>query len=247
MKPAGERLRMKDLCAATGLSRQAIHFYIAQGLVPEGTKTGRNMAWYDAHHVERLQLVRRLQEERFLPLHAIRAMLTDDTAALPASQRGLLAEIAARLPAELLGSTPRPVALTDALARHGVDADDGERLIDAGFLPVRGEGDARELDADSERVLALWAQWRDLGFSRERGFEPSDLAIFADAIAQLVAVETRLLLERFGDLAPTAAAPLLERALPLVHATLIHFHLTAVRTVLATAALPTPRRIDAAD
>ena len=32
--------RMRDLCSITGLSRQAIHFYIQQGLVPEGTKTG---------------------------------------------------------------------------------------------------------------------------------------------------------------------------------------------------------------
>ena len=32
---------MKDLCAQTGLSRQAIHFYIQQGVVPEGKKTGQ--------------------------------------------------------------------------------------------------------------------------------------------------------------------------------------------------------------
>ena len=28
------RYRMKDLCEATGLPRQAIHFYIQQGLLP---------------------------------------------------------------------------------------------------------------------------------------------------------------------------------------------------------------------
>ena len=38
--------RMKDLCEASGLPRQAIHFYIQQGLLPPGQKTGRNMAWY---------------------------------------------------------------------------------------------------------------------------------------------------------------------------------------------------------
>ena len=36
--------RMKDLCDRTGLPRQVIHFYIQQGLLPEGQKTGRNMA-----------------------------------------------------------------------------------------------------------------------------------------------------------------------------------------------------------
>ena len=248
-KPAAAgapRLRMKDLCAATGLSRQAIHFYIQQGLLAEGAKTGRNMAWYGPAHVERLQLIRRLQEERFLPLAAIRAMLADDTAALPPSQQGLLAEIAARLPTELLGDHGRTVGFADALARHGVEPADGERLGELGFVAVRGEGAARELPAEHERLLGLWAQWRALGFTPDRGFAPDDLAIFAEVAERLVAYETRILLDRFGDLPASAAAPLLERALPLVHATFIHLHQTAVARFFATADLPTPRRPDAA-
>jgi DNA-binding transcriptional MerR regulator len=247
-QPVGgtDRLRMKDLCAATGLSRQAIHFYIQQGLLDEGEKTGRNMAWYGPAHVERLRLIRRLQEERFLPLSAIRAMLAADTAALPASQQSLLAEIAARLPTELRGDHARTVRLADALARHDVTAADAERMIALELLPVRGEGEDRELPADSERLLALWAQWRALGFSAERGFTPDDLTIFVEVARQLVAVETRLLLERFGDLAPAAAAPMLERALPLVHATFIHFHQASVRTFFAAAEVPTPGRSDVA-
>ena len=41
---AAHPYRMKDLCELTGLPRQVIHFYIQQGLVPPGVKTGRNMA-----------------------------------------------------------------------------------------------------------------------------------------------------------------------------------------------------------
>ena len=44
--------RMKDLCELTGLPRQVIHFYIQQGLVPEGHKTGPNMAYYGEEHLE---------------------------------------------------------------------------------------------------------------------------------------------------------------------------------------------------
>ncbi|HMY59542.1 MAG TPA: MerR family transcriptional regulator, partial [Pseudomonadota bacterium] len=70
-----DTLRMKDLCARTGLPRQAIHFYIREGLLPEGRKTGRNMAYYGEEHIERIALIRRLQEERFLPLRAIKVVL----------------------------------------------------------------------------------------------------------------------------------------------------------------------------
>ena len=49
------RYKMKDLADATGLDRQGIHFYIQQGLVPEGYKTSRNMGWYSEAHVERMK------------------------------------------------------------------------------------------------------------------------------------------------------------------------------------------------
>ena len=89
--------RMRDLCTMTGLSRQAIHFYIQEGLVPQGTKTGRNMAFYGPEHVERIRIVRRLQEDRFLPLKQIRALLDGDADRVGAGQRALLPEVRARL------------------------------------------------------------------------------------------------------------------------------------------------------
>ena len=85
VQPVNERVdrsrwpyRMKDLCARTGLGRQAIHFYIREGLVPPGHKTGRNMAFYGSEHLTRLELIQQLQHERFLPLKAIKAMLNEE-------------------------------------------------------------------------------------------------------------------------------------------------------------------------
>src|SRR4051812_29405876 len=93
--------KMKDLCARTGLPRQAVHFYIQQGLVPEGHKTGRNMAYYGPEHVERLLLVRRLQHERFLPLKAIRALLDERDDAFSPAQRRLLEDVKQHLRPDL--------------------------------------------------------------------------------------------------------------------------------------------------
>ena len=59
---------MKDLCDRTGLPRQVIHFYILQGLLPEGEKTGRNMAYYSEAHLDVSGLFASWQHERFLPL-----------------------------------------------------------------------------------------------------------------------------------------------------------------------------------
>ena len=232
-------LRMKDLCAETGLSRQAIHFYIQAGLLPEGQKTGKNMAWYGQEHVERLRLIRKLQEERFLPLKTIRALLSGETDELPDSQRNLLAEVSTRLPVAVTGAE-RPTLLVETAARHGIPLAEAERLIEIGLLGVRGEGDAREISSDGARLLDLWSQFRAAGFTRERGWVVDDLIPFAAAADALVAHETRLLFERMSDVDPRDTAAMIERALPVVQATLILFHTGAIREVFANAGTRTP-------
>ena len=63
-------LRMKDLMRESGLSRETVHFYIAEGLLPPGRKTSRTTAEYSQEHVERLRWIRLAREEQFMPLRA---------------------------------------------------------------------------------------------------------------------------------------------------------------------------------
>ena len=67
--------KMKDLERASGVGRETIRFYIREGLLPEPERPGRNVAWYDPSFVERLALIKELQRKRFLPLHAIKAIV----------------------------------------------------------------------------------------------------------------------------------------------------------------------------
>jgi DNA-binding transcriptional MerR regulator len=226
--------RMKDLCERTGLSRQAIHFYIQQGLLPEGRKTGRNMAWYGEAHVERLALIRRLQEERFLPLKAIRALLDDETAHLAASQRSLLLEVKSRLPPRLRGDdAPNAIDIADAAARHGVALAEVEQMVAAGVLPVREADGKRTIPTTSQWILDAWAQLRALGFSQDNGFTPEDIAIYEEAASALVRREATMLIGRMSHLPAAQLATLIEKALPIIHASFIQFHTTAVRTFFA--------------
>lgn len=68
-------MRISELVAATGVSKETIHFYLREGLLPRPKKTRRNMAYYDASHVERIELIRRLQSEKYLPLEVIKKVL----------------------------------------------------------------------------------------------------------------------------------------------------------------------------
>ena len=68
-------LRMKELSKATGLPKSTLLYYVDQGLLPEPEKTSPNMAFYAPECVERVALIRQLQENQRLPLAKIKAML----------------------------------------------------------------------------------------------------------------------------------------------------------------------------
>ena len=72
-------LRMGELAEASGVPAPTIKHYLREGLLPEGTKTSRNMAYYPPEFVDRIRLIKRLQEERFMPLRAIKEVLDEGT------------------------------------------------------------------------------------------------------------------------------------------------------------------------
>ncbi|MBL0194071.1 MAG: MerR family transcriptional regulator [Myxococcales bacterium] len=143
---APRRLKMQHLVQRTGVPRQVIHFYIQQGLVPEGTKTGRNMAYYDESHVERVALVRKLQHERFLPLKVIKAMLDQTDEAFSPTQKRLFAEVKAHLSSASGLVSDDGLVDVDALAKaRNLAPADLEDLEKAGYVVLgkRPGADAR--------------------------------------------------------------------------------------------------------
>ena len=120
-------LRMSELAERSGVSPATIKHYLREGLLDGDdavVRTSRNMAWYPPEFVDRLRLIKRLQEERYLPLRVIRDVLGG-------GRRVPRPELAARVPAEVLdrlaeigvlspddrGYGPDDVRIADAIAR----------------------------------------------------------------------------------------------------------------------------------
>lgn len=226
--------KMRDLCERTGLDRQTIHFYIQQGLVPEGQKTGRNMAYYSNEHLERIRLVRELAHERFLPLKAIRAVLDGEEEAFSPEQRAIMSEVRTRVRSAL-----RPVAESQLVAASKVCTDTGcslkevQQLEEAGLLTLRGEGAAAEVPQEDVWIVEAWMRLRQAGFDPALGFSPLDLAVYGEAMKSLVRQEARMFATRVGALSPDQAGKLLDRGLPLINEFLATLHTTRARQLLA--------------
>lgn len=74
--PTNERLlKISELAAAAGVSKQTIHFYLREGLLSPPVKSSRNMAYYDVNHIEEIRLIKEMQEQSYLPLAVIKLIL----------------------------------------------------------------------------------------------------------------------------------------------------------------------------
>lgn len=223
--------RMKDLCELTGLDRQTVHFYIAKGLVPEGHKTGRNMAYYGPEHLERIRLIRELQHERFLPLDAIRAVLEGEDAGFTHEQKAMLVEVKHRVADVLRDARENEtlVPLTDLLRVHGVTLAEVRQLVEIGLLAlVEVEGEAR-LPEQDVWLVELWGGLRAAGFSDELGFGVHDLAMYAELVSELFRREVRSMVPRLARLPADRAAELFRRGLPLINGFLSRYHTAKAR------------------
>lgn len=225
------RLRMKDLVEATGLERQAIHFYIQQGLLPAGRKTGRNMAWYTQAHVDRLLSIRKLQQEHFLPLKAIKAVLDGTDEDFSPEQRAFLRGVKRQLRGELSAEDRGSMLGTKELTeRYGVDQEDLEEAAELGVVGVSKDEHGNLMIAEADAwMVELFGQMRKLGFTRELGFSVADLRFYEDAMNRLFREEIKLISGRLSTLQPDEAAAMIEKALPLIHSFLTRYHASRVR------------------
>lgn len=232
--------RMRDLCALSGLSRQAIHFYIQQGLVPRGRKAGKNMAFYGEAHVERLRLIRTLKHEQFLPLKAIRALLTNQAVGLDDKQRQMLQQIKARL-ADGLADPGGQRATIDvaALARRlgNVEIAEVRRMAEIGLLAViEAPPGTLRINQEDAWLLELWSEFRAIGFSGELGFSVDDLAMYEQVVSALFEREAALLVDRLVDVDPAQTAQMVQSALPIVHAFFARYHAAQVKSFFSAVA-----------
>lgn len=68
-------MRIAELAAASGVSATSIKWYVSEGLLPPGERTGYNQTSYDDDHLARLRLIRSLVEVGGLSVAAAKQVL----------------------------------------------------------------------------------------------------------------------------------------------------------------------------
>jgi DNA-binding transcriptional MerR regulator len=169
-------LKMSELAERSGVSAGTIKHYLREGLLGEGTdivRTSRNMAYYPADYVERIQLIKRLQEERFMPLRVIKDQILERAVEQREGER---------------------ISASEVRRRYDIPRNVLERLAEIGVLTPT----ARGYDADDAKIIEAIARFRAGGYDERLGFTVFDTLRYRDALAPLVVEEVRTLLDRLA-------------------------------------------------
>jgi len=171
--PRGDLLKMSELAERSGVSAGTIKHYLREGLLGQGddvVRTSRNMAYYPPDYVDRIRTIKRLQEERFMPLRAIKDAL-ERAAADRDNER---------------------VSVTEARRRYELPQNVLDRLKDIGVLTPTTKG----YDADDIKIVEAISRFRAGGYDEALGFTVYDTLRYQEALTPLVEEEVRVLLER---------------------------------------------------
>lgn len=201
-------LRMGALAEASGVSAATIKHYLREGLLPEPLKTSRNMAWYSPEYVDRIKLIKRLQEERYLPLHVIKRILENEPDRVEA--RLELGDTLLARSNELVKG--RGITRKQATTKLGLPAEvlDGFERIGA-IEPIKAKSGVRYNQPDAEFLTAI-AQFRESGYGEALGFTVYDALIYMRHLEALARDEVDVISEKLpGKLSADEAADLIER------------------------------------
>ena len=191
---AGRLLKMSELAERSGVSPGTIRYYLREGLLGAGEdvlRTSRNMAWYPPEYVERIVLIKRLQEERFMPLRVIRGALREEPERIEA-----LIELEDRILERALASAEDHSRVSRKLVgeRYGVPRVVLDRLAEIGVLTPNQRG----YDSDDLKIIEAIASFRAGGYDEALGFTVYDTLRYRRALEPLVEEEVRALLDRLA-------------------------------------------------
>jgi DNA-binding transcriptional MerR regulator len=209
-----ELLRMRELADAAGVSAGTIKHYLREGLLPEPIKTSRNMAYYPRDFVDRVKLIKQLQEERFLPLKVIKEILENGEGEQGPERLRALIELEDRVLERALGREGgKGLSEREVKQRYKLPDEALERLEKLEVLtPEKRNGTRRYGPADIQIIEAV-SRMRASGYSEALGFTVYDTLIYKRNLERLVREEVGVMMERVaGEMDADEAAELVERA-----------------------------------
>jgi DNA-binding transcriptional MerR regulator len=229
--PAQELLRISELAERSDVPVATIRHYLREGLLPEPVRTSRNMAYYPPEFVERIRLIKQLQEERFMPLRVIRELLEREEHD-PERLRAML-ELEDRILERALAGERERLPTAEVRERYDVPAEVLDRLAGLDVLTP----DAKGYSPSDVQIIEAIGRFRAGGYDESLGFTVYDTLRYKRALEELVGEEMQVLMKRLsGEVDADRAVEIIEAGVAPLNDLIVALH-----TKLMVAALERQR------
>ncbi|MBA3328566.1 MAG: MerR family transcriptional regulator [Solirubrobacterales bacterium] len=196
---------MSELAERSGVSVGTIKHYLREGLLGGGegiVRTSRNMAYYPPEFVERIQLIKRLQEQRFMPLRLIKGVMASD----PDRARALVELEDHILERAVAAQESDRISGAQVRGRYDLPQNVLDRLAELQVLSPTTSG----YDPDDIAIIEAISRFRAGGYDEALGFTVYDTLRYREALGPLVREEVRALLDRLaGEVEPERAVQII--------------------------------------
>ncbi|MFP4000242.1 MAG: MerR family transcriptional regulator [Desulfobacterales bacterium] len=183
-------MKISELVKKTGVSKETIHYYIREGVLPKPRKTGINKADYSRDYVEQIRLIKALRENYFLPIRVVRQLLTKHEKQAPADRSALmfLSQYIRPLDQLLSGGITGRQAFKEAT---GISEKWLGKMEQWGIITGEQKDGEPYYSQDDVIIGRLLVDMDRIGIGPRNGFDPADLRDFTDLFRDLVVRNVR--------------------------------------------------------
>ena len=219
-------LKISELARECGLPISTIRHYINERLLGNPRKTSKNMAYYDHDSIPRISLIKKLQDELYLPLNVIGKLLkaSDEDCSFEVYNR--IVEVRKRL-TEHTDLLPEMASIphSEVFPHLALTEDEMLTLEKLGAISPEVKDGERFYDEVDYRIIKALSDFRTAGFTAELGFSTDDLIVYLEIMKDLARLEFSMFGSRVSkDLSVAQIADLIGKGLSTVDEIMTSLH-----------------------
>lgn len=186
-------MKIGDLVQRTQVSKETVHYYIREGLLPKPRKLGRNVADYDEHFIERIRLIKELQDRYYLPLAVIGNILknqkkSSEGRSILSLRREYFQPVDHLLPKEVSGEEA-------FLKATGLGKNWLGKMEEWGIISPEVVTGRKIYSQDDITIGKLVVKMDKIGLGVRNGFNPEALKYYRDLFREIVVMSHKYYME----------------------------------------------------
>jgi len=178
-------VKLAELAKATGVTKDTIHYYLREGLLPKPRFRSKRLADYDQRHIDQINYIRELQEKHDLPISVIKQILQRQKR-VSKLERSLF-----RLQSKYFSPRVHLLAKKSVdekafLEATGLSEDWLERLEEWGIITPQFQNEVKIYSQEDVTLGKLIDEMDKLGLGAKDGFDRNALKHSIDLTSELI-------------------------------------------------------------